>query len=186
MGKSKTTYSSGIKDMHNLARTLNETSLSSFEKLNLIVSKQSSALDIVRFFFVTIHKVVKWRVDLYIFYLCAGFGHCCFRGWCNARTNSDSVINITSYVYSNRVILCHKMLLLWFPSSKVSFKLPFNSILILLKTWNMLIIWVTNDIYFMYFNWYTVTLWHFKITFFTTPLGIIRKYFFVGIYTKNS
>ena len=113
-------------------------------------------------------------------YLCAGFDHSCFRGWCNALTNSDFLINITSYVYSNRVILCHKMLLLWFPSSKVSFKLPFNIILILLKSWNMLIIWVTNDIYFMYFNWYTVTLWHFKITFFTTSLGTIKIVFFYG------
>lgn len=119
-----------------------------------------------------------WIVDLYIFYLCVGFVHCCFRGWCNALTNSESVINITSNVYSNRVILCHKMLFLLFPSSKVSFKLPFNIILILLKTWNMLIMWVTNDIYFMCFNWYIVTSWHFKITFFTTLIGTIRKYFF--------
>jgi hypothetical protein len=57
--KLKTTYSSGIKDLHNLAHALDETSLSSFEKLNLTVSKQSSALDDVRFCFVTIHKVVK-------------------------------------------------------------------------------------------------------------------------------
>lgn len=59
VGKLKTTYSSGIKDTHNLAHALDETSLSSFEKLNLTVSKQSSALDDVRFCFVTIHKVVK-------------------------------------------------------------------------------------------------------------------------------
>lgn len=43
--KLKATYSSGIKDLHNLAHALDETSLSSFEKLNLTVSKQSSALD---------------------------------------------------------------------------------------------------------------------------------------------
>lgn len=43
--KLKTTYSSGIKDLHNLANALDEKSLSTFEKLNLTVSKQSSALD---------------------------------------------------------------------------------------------------------------------------------------------
>ena len=57
--KLKTTYSSGIKDLHNLANALDEKSLSTFEKLNLTVSKQSSALDDVSLCFVTIHKVVE-------------------------------------------------------------------------------------------------------------------------------
>ena len=57
--KLKTTYSSGIKDFHNLANSLDEKSLSTFEKINLTVSKQSSALDDVSLYFVTIHKVVE-------------------------------------------------------------------------------------------------------------------------------
>lgn len=43
--KLKTTYSSGIKDLHNLANAVDEKSLLTFEKLNLTVSKQTSALD---------------------------------------------------------------------------------------------------------------------------------------------